>query len=118
MIRLALTLLVLSGCAHNDPWTTRDTWMQVGLTTALAADAYTTAKIQYDPNLREVGPLASHVLGPQPSTSDTWQYFTTLAVSHYFIVRALPRRWRPYWQGAYIVNHAYWVRNNCSLELC
>ena len=115
---ILLSAFVLSGCAHEDPWSTRDTWMQVGATTAIAVDAYTTSNIQYTPKVHEFGPIAKQILGRQPTTSDTWQYFTTLAISHYFIVRALPSKWRPYWQGATMLGHVYWVRSNCEIGLC
>ena len=111
-----LILLALTGCAHSDPWTKQDTTLQVAATIALVADAYTTANIQYH-NLYEAGP-ARHVLGSQPSTSDTWQYFGSLAVSHYLISRALPGKWRPYWQGSFIIIHANAAYKNCMNGLC
>ena len=84
----------------------------------LAADAYTTSRIQYHENIHEAGPIAKHVLGSQPSTSDTWMYFGTLAISNYFIGAALPEKWRPYWYGGQIATHGYAVINNCNLGLC
>jgi hypothetical protein len=62
-------------------------------------DGIQTSKIQYYDDLQEVGPVAKHVLGPQPSTSSTWQYFATVALTHWLVARALPPKWRPYWQG-------------------
>jgi hypothetical protein len=115
---LILTILLISGCAHNDPWTTRDTVMQVGVTTILAYDAVTTSRIQGCENCYERGAVAKRFLGSQPSTSDTYMYFGTLAISNYLISRALPAKWRPYWQGANIVIHGEAVINNCRLELC
>jgi len=116
---LIVAMFFISGCAHEDPWTTRDTVGQVVLSAALVADAYSTSNIQNVSGVWENGPIASHVLGQQPSTSDTWQYFTTLAISHYFISRALPAKWRPYWQYGNATFHAVWVRKNClDLKLC
>ena len=109
-------LLVLMGCAHSDPWTTQDKWLQVGVTAVLAADAYTTSQIQYHPDVYEAGP-ARHILGSQPSTRDTYLYFTTLAISSYFISRALPARWRPYYQGSQIGLFGASVFNNAELGL-
>ena len=114
---IVIILALLSGCAHQDEWTTRDTWLQIGVTATLAADAYTTSKIQYDPWIEEVGPIAKHVLGRQPSTSDTYMYFGTLAISNYFITRALPAKWRPYWQGYEIAVHGSVAIKNCKLDL-
>lgn len=109
---------LLSGCAHEDAWRTQDTVGQVVLTAVLIADAHSTSNIQYTPNVWEAGPIASKVLGLQPSTSDTWQYFTTLAISHYFITRAMPAKWRPYWQGFNTGAHAWAVWGNCEMNLC
>ncbi|KKM90900.1 hypothetical protein LCGC14_1233980 [marine sediment metagenome] len=81
---------------------------------AYAADAYTTKYIQYDPLMQEEG-LARHVLGRQPSTSDTYMYFGTLMISNYFISRALPAKWRPFWQFANIVGHGSAAIGNCQL---
>lgn len=115
---IIIVLLILQGCAHSDPWTKQDTWMQIAVTTVLVADAYTTSKIQYDPWLYEGGPIAKRILGDQPSTSSTYQYFAVNAIANYLITRALPAKWRPYWQGWEIVVHSKAVYNNCQLELC
>lgn len=104
----------LFGCAHQDEWTKTDTYMQAVVTAAYAADAYTTSKIQYHPELREEGP-AHFALGRQPSTSDTWMYFGTLAITNYFISRALPAKWRPFWQSVNIVAHGSAAFTNCQL---
>ena len=118
IIVTTLALLINAGCAHTDEWTTRDTWMQVGVTAAIAADAYTSCKIQYAPNVMEIGPIAHRIIGRQPSTSDVYMYFGTLIITNYFISRALPAKWRPYWQSANIIMHGYAVVNNCDLGLC
>ncbi len=111
-------LFFISGCAHNDEWTRRDTAMQLGVTTALIADAITTARIQDHPGVYENGPWAKHVLGLQPDTSDTYQYFASVIVIDYLIARALPAKWRPYWQGWEMAVHSYAVKNNCENGLC
>lgn len=111
------TLALLQGCAHNDPWTKRDTVLQAIYTGTLVVDAIQTADIQYRPDLVEAGPVARTILGLNPSTSDTWMYFGTLAISNYFITRALPEKWRPFWQGANIAVHTNAIFNNCDLGL-
>ena len=114
---ILLAMFLMSACAHQDEWTTRDTWMQVGVTMVLAADAYTTAQIHKNPGIHESG-LASKVLGLQPSTSDTYMYFGTLMISDYFITRMMSAKWRKYWQGFEMTVHGYSVVNNCDLGLC
>jgi len=108
----------LSGCAHTDEWTRRDTMMQLGATVMMLGDAITTTKIQYDPNVHESAPVATQFLGPQPSTSDTYQYFGAVIITSYLISRALPAKWRPYYQGAQIAGHGYGFWNNCNMGLC
>jgi hypothetical protein len=115
---LLLAVLLLTGCAHSDPWSTRDTVMQLGVTVILAADARTTTHIQYVDGIYEAQPLTQRVLGRQPSTSDTYQYFATLAITNYMISRALPAKWRPYWQGASVVPSVIGLNSNCKRELC
>ena len=105
MLCFGLYLLAsMQGCAHSDQWTKTDTTMQLIVTAAYAADAFTTSRIQDCPGLREEG-LARHALGRQPSTSDTYLYFGTLAISNYFISRALPANWRPFWQFSWSILH-------------
>ena len=115
---ILLLIFALVGCAHQDEWTTRDTWMQVGVTAAIAADAYTSSKIQYTPNVMEDGPIAHRIIGRQPSTFDVYMYSGTLIITNYFISRALPGKWRPYWQVWGIYDHGYATYHNCELDLC
>lgn len=110
-------MFVLTGCAHQDEWTKQDTAMFIGASAAMVIDAVTTARIQYRPGIYEAGNIR-YVLGSQPSTSDTYLFFGTLIISNYFITKALPAKWRPYWQGSVIAIHSYAVRNNCELDLC
>ena len=86
--------------------------MQVGATVALAGDAYTTAQIQYHPGIYEKNPVSRQVLGLQPSTSATYQYFGTLIITNWLITRMLPAKWRPWWQGGTMVMHgSAWLNN-------
>lgn len=118
MRSLIILVVLLSGCANTDPWRTRDTVGQVLVTTALIADAVTTTKIQYHDGIYEDGSVARRVLGSQPKTSDTYQYFGTLIISNYLISKALPEKWRPYWQYSNFIYHGVTVHNNCDLGLC
>lgn len=117
MVRLVIAAALLSGCAHQDEWSSRDTALQLTVTGLMLADAVTTSRIQ-DHYAQEKGPVARQILGPQPSTSDTYQYFATIAVTSYLISRALPAKWRPYWQVWEIGVHGYAVKNNCDEGLC
>lgn len=108
---------LLQGCAHSDPWTRQNTVLQSIYTGTLVLDAIQTADIQYRPDLMEAGPIARPILGRNPSTSDTWMYFGTLAISNYFITRALPEKWRPFWQSFGIIDHGLAVINNCASGL-
>lgn len=105
---------VLSGCAHSDEWTRRDTALQLAYTGVVVLDTIQTADIQNYPDIQETGWLARKALGRNPDTSDTILYFSTLAISHWVIARALPREWRTYWQGAGIAIHLDAVISNCE----
>lgn len=116
LIVLAILSVPLVGCAHQDEWTSRDTKFQIAVTIAMAADGYTTSKIQYTDGMEETGP-AKQFLGLQPSTPDTWMYMGTLMISSYLISRALPDGWRPYWQGAQIAGFGFAAVNNCEQDI-
>ncbi|KKL47178.1 hypothetical protein LCGC14_2338150 [marine sediment metagenome] len=116
LILVAMTW-ALFGCAHQDEWTSQDTKFQIAVTIAMAADGYTSSKIQYTEGMQEVGLIAKHFLGPQPSTSDVWMYTGTLMISSYFISRALPSKWRPYWQVFLITDHGTAAITNCQQDL-
>jgi len=113
---LLAAVVVVSGCAHSDEWTRRDTALQLTYTGAVILDAVQTAEIQDHPDLYEAG-MARHFLGSQPSTRDTWLYFSSVAIGHYLIARALPAKWRPYWQGSTILLAVDTVIDNCDVGL-
>jgi hypothetical protein len=116
-LTLILVSLLASGCAHTDAWSRQDTVLQLAYTSVVVLDAVQTSEIQYRADLVETGPVALHVLGASPSTSDTWQYFTTVAIGNWLIARALPRKWRTIWQGASLAYHVPVVVNNCKHDL-
>jgi hypothetical protein len=113
---LLLILVTCTGCASR-PWSKQDTVLQAIVTATYAIDAVQTAEIQDHPELHEAGPIAKHVLGSQPSSSDTWMYFTTVAISSAIITHFLPPKWRPWWQGAQIGTQGATILKNCSLGL-
>ena len=102
---IAALYMHVTGCAHSDPWTKQDTVLYAAYVGTLAYDAHTTAEIRNYPRIEEGGQIARQVLGPNPSSSDTYQYFATLAISNYLIARALPDKWRDVWLGANSVIH-------------
>ncbi len=112
LIMIAVLLLIgqLVGCAHQDEWTRSDTRRQWAVTGLMVIDAHKTAQIQYDPRLVEGNPIPLFVLGTNPSTASTYQYFATLALSQFLITRALPARWRPYYQCIVAIDHLYGIR--------
>ena len=114
---ILLAMFLMSACAHQDEWTSRDTKFQIAVTIAMAADGYTTSKIQYTPGIREEGRIAKQFLGPQPSTSDVWIYMGTLMISSYFISRALPSEWRPFLQVFQTAAHTSVAIINCHQDI-
>lgn len=117
-ITMALcAVLLMSGCASSEPWRTQDTVLQTIVTGLLVVDAMQTSDIQYHDNLYEAMPVAQAVLGRQPKTSETWRYFAANALFNYMVTRALPQRWRPFWQGATIAVETSLIFNNCALGL-
>ncbi len=115
---LSFLLIALSGCAHQDEWTRRDTWGQVAVTIAIAGDGVSSIKIRETENVREAGYIASRIMGDQPTKEDLILYHTTLVISSYFIARALPASWRPYFQVIEVGAHGHAWYSNCQLELC
>lgn len=117
MIMILIVACGLQGCEVSswgqDPWTDRDSALQTWVTVAYAIDAAQTADIQYDPRLEEGGLIAHNVLGRQPSTSDTWQYFATVAFSSYVLAYYMPAKWRPWFQGGQLAGESYSIYNNC-----
>jgi len=114
---IAASLAATSGCAHQDDWTRQDTIRQSVYTGLLLVDAIQTSDIQNHQHITERRSMAREVLGPNPSTEDTAVYFATLAISHGLISRALPAKWRPYWQGFGILDLGTAVISNCDLGL-
>ena len=111
-------LLILGGCAHSDPWTNRDTNLQIAASVAMLADAYTTAQIHRTPGVYEGGALSRRIIGRTPSSSDTYTYFAVIIVGSYLVSTMLPAKWRPYWQGWETGIHLAAAIRNCDHGLC
>lgn len=114
---LLLSTMLFMGCAHQDPWTTGDTVLQGIYMAAVIADGHMTTQIQYHPNIREAGIIASEILGANPDTSDTWLYMGTLMITNYLIARALPQGWRSIWQVGTTVPHVLAVNDGHQMGL-
>lgn len=115
-----LILGLLGGCASSDNWTRADTVRELTFQVANAADAYQTSKYRADPTIEEGMPITRAFIGANPTGRDVAMYFGTLAVSHYFISRALPPSWRKWYQGATIGVTVATVADNCAnhKQLC
>jgi hypothetical protein len=116
-IIIALLAVLFSGCA-SDPWRKSDTVYELAYVASITADAYTTSRIQYHENTSEHQQITRSILGAHPSTSNTWQYFATLGISHYLIGRALTERYRRWWQVGGFAYHGAMAYGNCEQGLC
>jgi hypothetical protein len=121
--RLGLAVIALSmqACAMLQPpddWSRRDTALEIAYQSINAADAVTTARIQNHPGLVEVNPIPRALLGPNPGTSETAVYFATVGLSHWLISRALPKKWRTWFQAGTVAYSGDAVRTNCKNGLC
>lgn len=114
---LVILIFCLSGCAHQDEWTTGDTVLEsIYIATALA-DGYAATKIHEHPNIIESGKIAGTFLGQNPDPGDVWLYIGGNIVLHYVVARALPRGLRSMWQGVGIWRHGMAVNDANQLGL-
>ncbi len=82
------------------------------------ADAYTTMQIRHDPAVEEIAWPTRQLIGANPAEDEVALLFLTYGISHYLIARALPPKWRRYYQVGTIGYSAALVINNCQLGLC
>src|SRR5688572_6254344 len=117
MLRIILACLFLSGCGSN--WTRDDTIREVGFQVVNIADAWQTQSIRKRKDVKETGVIAVEILGKEPKPGETAVYFGTMALSHFLISRALPPKWRRYWQSGTALYSATVVTSNCTdFQLC
>jgi hypothetical protein len=109
-----LVSLAYHGRAHADEWRREDTYRELAVAAVLTMDAVQTAQYRHRDDIEEGTALTRSLIGKEPTGRDTALYFGTLAISHYLIARALPAKWRPYWQGGVIAYEGYLVIRNCS----
>lgn len=114
---LVLASFHLTGCgalAPRDDWSTDNTVAEVSWQLVNVVDAVQTTQIRERADLIEGENLTRHVLGREPKPADAAMYFATMGISHYLISRALPARWRPWFQGATLVYSGSIVLTNCT----
>lgn len=114
LILLALAFLIHSGQCRADDWTRADTHREVAYQIANLADALQTRTYRDNPYVYEANDFTAQFIGREPNDRDTALYFGTLAISHYLIARALPAKWRSYFQYSTAAYATYTVYNNCS----
>ncbi len=106
------------GCAHSDPWTQRDTNMQILTTLVILGDGLSSIKIRETENVHEAGSIAHRFIGRQPTKQDLLIYHTSLSVLSFGVARMLPAKLRPWWQTIEMILHGSAIINNCDLNLC
>lgn len=107
----------LTGCslAPRDDWSRANTVAEVAFQVSNALDAAQTAQFKNRPDVGESVAFTRAVIGESPTTRDTAMYFATMGLSHYLIARALPAKWRPWFQGASLIYSTSLVYNNCNV---
>lgn len=112
---MVVVLLLMTGCASN--WSTRDTVLEAAWLGVHAVDAKQTANIQHTPDVEEGNVVTRHLIGSNPSSSDTYQIMATYALSHYLISAMLPPKYRVWWQGGTLAASTIVVANNERMGL-
>ena len=116
-LALLVFAFAISGCA-SDSWTKTDTKYEIAFQVINAADAYTTSRIRHTYGVEETNPITRAIVGAQPNEADVALLFITYGISHYVIARALPEKWRRFYQVGTALYSASLVIENCNLGLC
>lgn len=114
-LALIIAMLALCGCSIDmtrADWTREAAWQGLN-----AYDAVQTARIQHLPNVEEANPVTRHLLGANPSSSDTYQLFIVYGMGHALISAAFPPEWRKYWQYLSITASGVTIYNNDRMGL-
>ena len=119
MNKMAVIFLAFaaSGCA-SDSWTKTDTKYEIVFQVINTADAYTTSRIRHTSGVEEMNPITRSIIGAEPDEADVALLFITYGISHYVIARALPKKWRRFYQVGTALYSASLVIENCNLGLC
>ena len=122
LVCCATGLVLLDACALAPPaddWTRFNTIAELSFQTVNAIDAFQTARIRGRHDLREGEPITRAIIGEKPSPGEVATYFGAMAVSHYLISRALPPKWRPWFQVVTVGYEGRTVWRNCyEHDLC
>ena len=113
---VVIMLALLSGCAVNGEWSHEDTRRELVWDAAAAMDTWQTMRIRHLPHIEEGGSLAVNFIGKQPEPKDVALYMASYSVAHFLVSRALPPRWRKYWQYGTAVEEWHVVIKNCQLH--
>lgn len=111
---LFLIAICLAGCASND-WSRRDTIGELAVVGTLAIDAYQTAQFQHHEDQQEIGWVRG-ICGAKPSSACSYEYFGTVAISHWLIAKLLPATWRRYWQAGAVAVEIPVIYSNTRLR--
>lgn len=107
-ILLIAILIIMTGCASRDPWTRKDTYRHAVMTGLMAIDWQQTKEADKNPDkYREINPLIW----------DTDWYFGCSWLFKTGVTRALPAKYRPWWQYVCIGTSAGCVATNWTVGL-
>ncbi len=115
---LSCAILCLSGCASSSEWTRAATRWEIAFQVVNMADAYTTMQIRHTELIEEKNWLTRELIGAQPVEQDVAMLFAAYGIGHYLIAKALPKKWRPYYQVGSCVFWLELIVNNCRHGLC
>jgi len=97
----------------SPPMSKRDRALEGIFFTLLIVDWGQTRSIVRDDDFKEL----NFILGPEPNLEAVDLYFLSCALSHLLITRALPEKYRPYWQMVYIGIEANQVFQNYQMGI-
>jgi len=111
MKTLVVILLLLPLTAFA--WDKEDTALQATVVATMLVDMAQTLYISGHDEYSELNPL----LGERPSRDRVYGYFLGGIVAHTVVSYLLPKEYRKWWQGAFIVIESGMVIRNSSLGI-
>jgi len=114
---LALLIFGASDVFAGGKWTRTNTALELSYIAVALADAASTADIRNHSDIVEAQPIARAIMGANPEPAAVAGYFTGAIVGHYLISRALPAKYRHFWQAGTVAVQAAFVANNAALGL-
>lgn len=110
---MILFLLLISGCASSEPWTSKDTKHYIAYVAAASLDTYSTTRLISDwPNTEESNPVIVWTFGQRPSQDELIVGLIVTATANFFIARALPDKYRRKYLAAWTFGHSALAINN------